>query len=101
MGLSSIHKNKALPHSSQSAAQAVTCTIACFQPSLLAETAQEEIMPNGNADNEVLPAPDCDSTLLDAGSPHLDAEIGPTRHAVKNQFVKPGFIDARYSRLEN
>jgi hypothetical protein len=100
MGLS-IHKNKPLPRSSQSAAQAVTCTIECFQQSLLAETAQEEIMPNGNADNRVLPAPDRENTLLDAGPPQLNAETGPPRHTTKNQFIKPGFIDARYRRLEN
>ena len=55
MGLS-IHKNKTRPRSPRSAVQVVTCTIGSFQQSLLAETEQEEITPNGNVNSEVLPA---------------------------------------------
>ncbi len=97
----SIHNNETPPRLPRSAVQAVTCTIECFQQSLLAETEQEEFIPDGNADNGVLPAPDRENTLLDAGPPQLNAETGPPRHTIKNQFVKPGFIDARYSELEN
>ncbi len=33
--------------------------------------------------------------------PHLNVETGLAKHAIRGQFVKPGFIDTRYNKHEN